>query len=278
MPKDNLPLQRLAFPSQRYRRLTLLLLALSFLCWPAAAPRSQLTLTVKGYKLSNYALAIPDFIDRGTGKNLGVKIARVLRKDFKLSGMFRVLAPSSYLEKAPRNGIEPASFDFTPWRTIGAQGLLKGSVSLTGGSLRIRYRFYEVGTGRLALKQDLTLSAKQRKQLRWYIHTIAEKIYRYLAKEPGIFTTRIACIIIRGSRQELWAMDFDGSNARKLTNNGSINVLPAWSPNGRNIVFTSTRNGVPKLFIMTAEGKHVYQITFMRGIFQTPTWSPSFVP
>lgn len=67
----------------------------------------------------------------------------------------------------------------------------------------------------------------------------------------------------------------DGKVVR-LTQRAGNNTEASWSPNGRNIVFTSTRNGVPKLFIMTHEGKSARQITFLSGTFQTPSWSPAF--
>jgi len=38
---------------------------------------------------------------------------------------------------------------------------------------------------------------------------------------------------------DIWVMDADGSNKRRLTNNGATNWSPSWHPDGRRIVFSS---------------------------------------
>ena len=78
------------------------------------------------------------------------------------------------------------------------------------------------------------------------------------------------------NRFDIFKVSHKTGKIERLTQRAGNNTEASWSPNGRNIVFTSTRNGVPKLFIMTHEGKGARQITFMSGTFQTPSWSPSF--
>jgi TolB protein len=236
---------------------------------------AQLHLTIRKIHLKNYAVAIPDFlVQDGINNKMGGSIAQILRNDLQLSGVFRVLAPNSYLESAPRNGIEPGQFDFAPWRSIGAQGIIKGSVEPSAGGMRIKYRFYEVGSGNLAINEEFILDAKQRNNLRWYVHLISEKVYRYLTKEQGIFTTKIVCVRMTGERQELWFMDFDGSNPKQLTNNGSINALPSWSPDGRNIAYTSWRDQNPDLYILDRTTGKSRKISGQRGLNTGASWSP----
>jgi TolB protein len=45
--------------------------------------------------------------------------------------------------------------------------------------------------------------------------------------------------------------DYDGKNIKQLTHNGSINLSPRWSPNGRKILFTSYKLGSPVLYERT---------------------------
>jgi TolB protein len=55
---------------------------------------------------------------------------------------------------------------------------------------------------------------------------------------------------VKGKRttKEIYIMDYDGFNPRRVTVNGSINQLPAWSPDGRALAYVSYRVTPPQLF------------------------------
>lgn len=236
---------------------------------------NKLRVVVGGGSTKSYAIAIPDFL--GAGKQptaLSKRVTKVLRNDFKLSTVFKVINPISYQESASKNGIDPGTFDFAPWNNVKAQVVLKGRVIETGGGVKIQYRLYEVGSKQKVLSEDFVLSASQRRALRWYTHIISEKIYRKLATEKGIFTSKIVCVRILGTSQELWYMDFDGSNARKLTNNGSINALPAWSPGGQYIAYTSWKNRNPDLYVLDRITGRARKVSRYRGLNSGAAWSP----
>src|SRR5712691_985995 len=67
--------------------------------------------------------------------------------------------------------------------------------------------------------------------------------------------------------QEIYVMNADGTDQRRLTDNGAIDGVPAWSPNGQRIAFHSTRAnpGPPPLaidiFLMNADGTDQTQLT-----------------
>lgn len=62
-----------------------------------------------------------------------------------------------------------------------------------------------------------------------------------------------------------------------LTGNQGMNESPQWSPNGRHLVFTSTRTGTPQIFTVNRDGSNQTQITF-DGENTTPSWSPPPAP
>lgn len=67
----------------------------------------------------------------------------------------------------------------------------------------------------------------------------------------------------RSGNVDLWQMNRDGSNQQPLTaNQGSLNISPRITPDGRYIVFASSRNG-GKLHIwrMNADGQNPLQLT-----------------
>jgi Tol biopolymer transport system component len=56
-------------------------------------------------------------------------------------------------------------------------------------------------------------------------------------------------------------MNADGSNSHQLTSSASINVVPRVTPDGRFIVFMSTRTGLPHIWRMDSDGTNVKQLT-----------------
>ena len=66
-----------------------------------------------------------------------------------------------------------------------------------------------------------------------------------------------------------------GSRAsRQLTAAESIDVSPCYSPDGSQIVFNSDRDGDPQLYVMGAGGGGAKRISYGKGRYGTPVWSP----
>jgi len=79
------------------------------------------------------------------------------------------------------------------------------------------------------------------------------------------------------SAAEIYAMDDAGVSVRRLTHNSDVDLFPAASPDGRRIVFESTRRrneteplNTSDLFVMNADGSD--QQFLIRG--SSATWSP----
>jgi Tol biopolymer transport system component len=56
-----------------------------------------------------------------------------------------------------------------------------------------------------------------------------------------LLTPEIAFVSNRGGNFDLYTMRADGSGVRRLTDDPSADVAPAWSPNGKQIAFLSQR-------------------------------------
>ena len=73
---------------------------------------------------------------------------------------------------------------------------------------------------------------------------------------------------------EIFEADRDGSNLKNLTNSPGYDAECAYSPDGKQIVFCSTRDGDPDLYIMDADGSNVRQLTDAPGYDGGPFFSP----
>lgn len=78
----------------------------------------------------------------------------------------------------------------------------------------------------------------------------------------------------QSGNSELYVMDRDGSNVRRLTNDKGADVTPTWSPSGTQIAFVSDRSGTPQIYVIGADGLGLQRIT-SESYADRPTWSPA---
>jgi TolB protein len=55
---------------------------------------------------------------------------------------------------------------------------------------------------------------------------------------------------------------------------GGTNLSPAWSPNGRDLAFSSSRSGDPEIYIADANGGAAQRVTSFRGPDVSPVFNP----
>ncbi len=82
-----------------------------------------------------------------------------------------------------------------------------------------------------------------------------------------------------GSREnndtlEIYVIDIDGSNKTQLTHNDVDDGHPTWSPNGKQIAFSSMVENIYQIFILSAAGGAAKQLTFSDASHYHPIFSP----
>jgi Tol biopolymer transport system component len=75
-------------------------------------------------------------------------------------------------------------------------------------------------------------------------------------------------------RLEIYTSKLDGSDLRQLTDNGAYNAESTVSPDGKTIIFTSTRDGDIDLYTMNVDGTDVRRITDRIGYDGGAFFSP----
>jgi len=74
------------------------------------------------------------------------------------------------------------------------------------------------------------------------------------------------------NRFDVWSIDPSGRNNRQISEAGSRNEGPSWSPDGRFIVYASDREGKTKICTMGADGSAPHCITDLPGECSSPDW------
>ncbi len=72
---------------------------------------------------------------------------------------------------------------------------------------------------------------------------------------------------------DLYAMDIATHDLVELTRDVGRNERPSWAPDGRHLIFESTRTGTRQIWTMLADGTEARQLT-KEGQNESPNWSP----
>ena len=78
----------------------------------------------------------------------------------------------------------------------------------------------------------------------------------------------------KGENWDIYVMNADGSGLRNLSRNRSHDVDADWSPDGRSIVFRTSRHGKWELYVMNADGSGQERLTRTAANESRPSWSP----
>jgi TolB protein len=251
-----------------------------------------------------YRIAVPDL--RG-GASVASQGAGVLRNDFALVSLFKVLDPASFVADLEKEGmsITPSS-----WQTVGAQGVIKGEVKQTGGKIAVSMFFFEIARGtEPALKRTYQGTASD---LRTFMHDFANEVVGLLTGQKGAFGTRLTFARRQGpGRKDVYVADFDGANVGRVSGGRGVSMLPAFGPGGiwysvlspdgmfltragsgdkplvrgnglnmgvtacgNRLVFSSTRDGNAEIYSASTDGGDVRRLTNNPGIDVSPACGP----
>lgn len=200
--------------------------------------------------------------------NTSKEIAAIIKNDLTLSGQFRVISEPM--------GLAGGQEGVALWRHVGADNVVAGQVSSIGQN-RYEVSFTLVDTvqqGRLIFSKTFQVGGSEMRPL---AHHISDLVYEKLMGERGVFSTRIAYILVQRSgdktRHSLEVADFDGYNPKSLLVSNEPIMSPAWSPDGQKIAYVSFEKKKAQVFTVDVATGHRRLISSFTGINQAPAWS-----
>jgi len=85
----------------------------------------------------------------------------------------------------------------------------------------------------------------------------------------------LAAVLSFGENTEIYLIDSkSGKILRQVTFSPSIDTSPTWSPNSRQIAFTSDRSGSPQIYVTDIDGANTRRLTYLGDYNTEPAWSP----
>ena len=250
------------------KRFCLSIAIIVLLAIPSLSMPEYLEVTAPGNRTLQLAIASPVPLGDIKSSAVAMEMAELFRFDLTLAGPFTVQP----LPKAEGTGsIKPGSFDLAPWKAAGADLLVKTGYFISGNTLVLECRLFDVA-------REAELSAKRYtgdyKDLRRMAHSFSDEIMRAITGDKGPFSGKIAYVSTQTGNKEIYLMDYDGFNVQRVTGNRSINLNPDFSPSGREITFTSYKGGNPDLYRRELFTGSEARVSASRGLNIGGAWAP----
>jgi TolB protein len=234
-----------------------------------------------------------------TGTSLGVAKVRLAVSDFKPSsgdpqnatllktfndtfwndldnsGVVELVSKSFYPLQVPG---QPAEVTFDLWNVPppNAAMLAFGNLGAAAGKLTVQGWVYDVkntASPQVLGKQYGDVATDDAARL--IAHKFADEIILRLGGGiPGIAESRIYFVSDRSGHKEIWTMDYDGSNQRQITHQGSISLSPRISPDGSRLAFSSLTKTGWDIMMYSIDLNRLVGFPRFGATNLSPAWSP----
>ena len=186
-----------------------------------------------------YTIAVPDplvLVDSPWLRREAARLARELRRDLAWTGFYDLLPPHAVPEGCKSEGMSPTETRRVLWHFRGVWRVLRMSlepaVDRDMGTYVLRTRLVEVERDAVVdLPEGNTIvrpGATRRVAAR-----LANALVEYDTGVPGVVATRLAVAVkLRRGVKEIGVLDVDGRNFDLFTRTDTLNLSPAWGPNG----------------------------------------------
>ncbi|HEY0141157.1 MAG TPA: Tol-Pal system beta propeller repeat protein TolB [Thermoanaerobaculia bacterium] len=241
---------------------------LLFLALPVFA-QTDITVTMtpeQAAQVVRIAVPFPELAPT-SGPNTTATPPDVVRTGF-FGPLTRDIAYSGFMAIAPVPPGVPITGDVL--KRIDAQLHLKLNVWLENNEYVVEARLVDqAGAVQLGKRYRAPESALARTA-----HLLSNEIVKVLNGRPSVFLTQIGFASNRTGNWEIWLMDWDGANQRRITTHNALSMLPSWSPDNERMVYTSWVRGTSDMYIINRRGGGRTRINTNLSLNTSATFSP----
>ncbi|RYF06586.1 MAG: hypothetical protein EOO40_09000, partial [Deltaproteobacteria bacterium] len=236
------------------------------------ATAQPLRIEVGGATFRPYPVAVPPLAMRGgeppSTAALGRGLTQMLQGGVDLVRSLELVPPKTYLRPEAEAVTAP---NFTAWAQVGASGLIRGTLQSDGPKVKTTLRFYDVRSRAEVFHEDCEQSPAQ---ARLCVHRFLDQVVERLTGERGIFSSRLSFVRKANRQAQVYTSDIDGQNVERVSERGSLNLLPGWDSQGRYVLFTSYAGGNPDLVRVDLRSRRLQTLSAARGLNMGGAVSP----
>lgn len=218
-------------------------------------------------------IGFPEFVSKTNSepeKSLTREIQEVAKKDILFTRLFNLV------ENGPAVGT--GRIDFLAWEKVGADLLISANVNLKeddrkkgDGVAQMIAAVYEIPGGNPVFQKSYRTVRTNARQLAHQF--VADFLFRFTGYR-GVSQSKIAFCNTSTGFKELYLIDYDGENLKRLTADKNLAILPRWSPSGDEIAYTSFQSGNPDIYLYSMSRGIIKAISLRRGLNSCASFSP----
>ena len=224
---------------------------------PSAAAGQETDTAIPGVDLHSVIedryvppIAIRPFTVLGEDAGLAREIERIIARDLDFSDRFRVR--DSLPAEFAGEGVQ-----YALWEQFAVDWLVTGTVEAgAGGGLTFAVELHDIVFGSLKSAATFPLPPRDHPDFRLAVHSVSDAVVEWVTGDRGVAATRIVFRMRafgEESVKELYIVDFDGENLRRVTWDRSIATSPVWSPDGKRIAYGSFKSSPPRIYELSLE-------------------------
>ena len=239
---------------------------------PPAPPPGEVTLVLEEGQRPLLRLAFPEMERPGRlsapARQAADELEATVRADLEAARIFEIQGPWAFtvLELTGDR-----ARDMELYRSLGNELLLLGELSEEPGRVSFEGRVFDLASGQLVLGKRYRGELEVARRI---AHTFADEVILYFTGKRGLGLTTIAFHSDRTGDKEVWLMDFDGANERRITGHRSVSLFPSWTADDSAVAYVSYLDGAPGIYRADLATGQKRPLVTGGNFNSSPTFSP----
>ncbi|MGH7274873.1 MAG: Tol-Pal system beta propeller repeat protein TolB [Nitrospiria bacterium] len=248
------------------------LVLLAIAAWGIRPLRAEVTLEIFKAEAEKILVGLLPLQIQDISQQDSKLVRDVLLKDLQRSQVFR---PMEVTDPKWKFSNHPLTEEVKPLGTEGIQAAIWGKLIRTSGDYRFDGHVYDVPTGAtISERRYVGQLQPPEKQFRLIVHRFVDEVVYQFTGERGIAQTRIAYSSDQSGFKEIYIIDYDGYDPRRITGDRSIALTPRWSPDGRYLAYVTYKDGNPSIYLHELVTARRTKLVAFPGLNISPAWSP----